>query len=76
MSDDEDNGVPCLESDDEDQENINGAPDLGVQDDGIIGMHNINLNIIVFPDEVIQINKQTGQMAHLLNRPMEPTEPQ
>jgi hypothetical protein len=46
MHDDEDNGVPDLESDDEDQENINGAPNFGVQDDGIIGVHNINIMIL------------------------------
>jgi hypothetical protein len=43
MHDDEDNGVPYLESDDEDQENINRAPNYGVQDDGIIDMHTINI---------------------------------
>ncbi len=45
-----------------------------MQDDGIIDMHNIN--IMVFPDEVIQINKQTGQIVPLRNivrRPIEPT---
>jgi hypothetical protein len=47
--------VPDLESDDEDQENINGAPNSGVQDDGSIDMHNINN--MVFSDEVIRINK-------------------
>ncbi len=41
-----------LESDNEDQGNINGAPNFGVQDDGIIDMHNIN--IMVFPGEVIR----------------------
>ncbi len=43
MHDDEDNSVPDLESDDEDQENINWAPNFGVQDDGIIDMRNITL---------------------------------
>jgi hypothetical protein len=56
---------PDLESDDEDQENINGAPNFGVQDDGIIDTHNIN--IMVFPDEVIRINKKTGQIVPLRN---------
>jgi hypothetical protein len=55
MHDDEDNGVPYLESDDGDQENINGAPNFGVQDDGVINMRNIN--IMVFSDDVIRINK-------------------
>ncbi len=58
MHDDEDNSVPDLDSDDEDQENINGAPNFGVQDDGIIDMRNIN--IMVFSDEIIRINKQKG----------------
>jgi hypothetical protein len=71
--------LPNLESDDEDQENINGAPNFGVQDDGIIDMHNIN--IMVFLDEVIRINKQTvtGQIVPLRNivrGPIEPTVPQ
>jgi hypothetical protein len=38
---------------------------FGVQDDGMIDMHNIN--IVVFPDEVIRINKQTGQIVPLCN---------
>jgi hypothetical protein len=65
MRDDEVNSVPDLESDYEDQENINGAPNYGVQDDGIFGMHNIN--IMFFPDEVIRINKQIGQIVPLRN---------
>ena len=48
MHDYEDNSVPDLESDDEDQENINWASNFGVQYDGIIDMHNIN--IMVFLD--------------------------
>jgi hypothetical protein len=79
MRDDEDNGVPNLpvESDDKDQGNINGAPNFWVQDDDIIDMHNINM--IVFPDEIILINKQTGQIVPLRNivhGPIEPTVPQ
>ena len=77
MHDYEDNSVPDLESDDEDQENINGAPEFWVQDDGIIDMRNIN--IMAFPDEVIWINKQTGQIVPLHNivcGPIEPTRPQ
>ena len=59
LQEDEDKGVPNLVSDDDDQESINGTSNLGVQDDGIIEyMHTIN--IMAFPDEVIQINKQTG----------------
>jgi hypothetical protein len=76
MRHDEENCLPNLESDDEDQENINGAPNFGVQDDGITDMHNIN--IMVFPDEVIRI-KQTGQIVPLRNivrGPIEPTIPQ
>jgi hypothetical protein len=48
-----------------------------VQDDGIIDMRNIN--IMAFPDEVIWINKQTGQIVPLHNivcGPIEPTRPQ
>ncbi len=66
-----------MESDDEDQENINGAPNFGVQDDCVINMHNIN--IMVLSDEVIRINKQTGQIVPLCNivhEPIEPTIPQ
>jgi hypothetical protein len=53
----------------EDQEsiNLNVKPDFEVQDDGIIEyMHNINI-IMAFPDEVIQVNKQTGQIVPLCN---------
>ncbi len=61
MHDDENNCVPNVESDDEDQKNINGAPNSGVQDDGIIDMHNIN--VMIFSEEVIRINKQTGEIV-------------
>jgi hypothetical protein len=77
MHDDEDNSMPDLEFDDEGQENIDGAPNLGVKDGGIIDMHNIN--IMVFPDEVIRIDDQTGQIVPLHNivrGPIEPTVPQ
>ncbi len=40
-------------------------------------MHNIN--IMIFPDEIIRTNKQTGQIVPLRNivrGPIEPTEPQ
>ncbi len=48
-----------------------------MQDDGIIDMRNIN--IMVFSDEIIRINKQTGQIVPLRNivrGPIEPTVPQ
>jgi hypothetical protein len=70
MHDDEDNGVSDLESDDEDQESINGAPNFGVQGDGIIDITNIS-----FSDQVIQINKQTGQIVPLRNIVRGPIEP-
>ncbi len=54
------------------------VPKFEVQDDGIIEyMHNIN--IMAFPDEVIRVNKQTGQIVPLRNivcGPNEPTAPQ
>ncbi len=78
LQDDEYFSLPDLESDNEDQEIINVKPNLEVQDHGIIEcMHNIN--IMAFPDEVIRINKQTGQIVPLRNRvpgPIEPTVPQ
>ncbi len=53
--------MPDLESDDDDQESVNVMPQPEVQDDGIIEyMHNIN--IMTFPDEIIRVNKQTGQI--------------
>ncbi len=64
-------------SDDEDQESVNVTQNFEVQGDGIIGMHNIN--IMAFHDEVILINKQTGQIVPLRNKwsgPIEPTKPQ
>ncbi len=74
MQDDEDSGPPDLESDDDDQENVNVIPKFEVQDDGIIEyMHNIN--IMAFPDEVIRINKQTGQLVPLHNIVCGPVEP-
>jgi hypothetical protein len=61
LQDDEDIGMPDLESDDDDQESVNVMPQPEVQDDGIIEyMHNIN--IMTFPDEIIRVNKQTGQI--------------
>jgi hypothetical protein len=62
LQDDEDSGPPNLESDDDDKENVNVIPKFEVQDDGVIEfMHNIN--IMAFPDKVIRINKQTGQIV-------------
>ncbi len=49
-----------------------------MQDDGIIEYMQ-NINIIAFPDEVIRVNKQTGQIVPLRNvvcGPIEPTVPQ
>jgi hypothetical protein len=44
LQEDEDNGVHDLVSDDDDQENINGTPNFGVQDDGIIEyMHSFSI---------------------------------
>ncbi len=76
--DDEDIGLPDLETDDEDQESVNVIPQFEVQDDGIVDfMHNIN--IMTFPDEIIRTNKQTGQIVPLRNivrGPIKPTVPQ
>ncbi len=67
--------MPYLDFDDEDQESINIIPNFEVQDDGIIEyMHSINF--MVFSDEVIWINKQTGQIVPLHNivcGPIKPT---
>jgi hypothetical protein len=60
LQDDEDIGIPDLESDDDDQESVNVMPQSEVQDDGIIEyMHNIN--IMTFPVEIIRVNTQTCQ---------------
>ncbi len=67
--------MPDLETEDEDQESVNGMPNSKAQDDDIIDfMHNIS--ILTFPDEVIRVNKQTGQILHIVLRPIEPTIPQ
>ncbi len=69
--------MPDLESDYEDQESLNVTQKFEVQDDGIINMHNIN--IMAFPDEVIRINTQTGQIVPLHSivcGPIEPTRSQ
>jgi hypothetical protein len=77
LQDDELIGMPDLESDDDDQESIKGTPNFEVQDDGIIeDVHTIN--IMAFPDEVIRINKQTGQIVPLCSivcGPIEHTKP-
>ncbi len=78
VQDDQYNGMPEVVSDDEDQESVNGTPIFEVQDDGIFEyMHNINL--MAFPDEVIRVNKQIGQVLRLRNvvrGPIEPIVPQ
>jgi hypothetical protein len=68
-------GLPDLETDDDDQGNGNVVPQFEVQDDSMIEfMHNIN--IMIFPDEIIRTDKQTGQIVPLRNIvhcPIEPT---
>ncbi len=70
--------MPDLETDDDDQESVNGVPQFEVQDDSMIEfMHNIN--IVILPDEIIRTNKQPGQIVTLRNivsGPIEPTVPQ
>ncbi len=78
LQNDEDSGPPDLESDDDDQESVNVTPKFEVQDDGFIE-HMHNINIMAFPDEVIRINKQTGQIVpsrNIVCGPIEPTVPQ
>jgi len=71
LQDDVHIGMPDFETDDEDQERINGTPNFEVQDDGIIEyVHTIN--IMAFPDEVIRVNKQTGQIVPSRNIVHEP----
>ncbi len=80
VQDDEDSGLPDLETDYDYQESVNVIPQFEVQDDGIQViefMHNIN--ILIFPDKIIQTNKQSGQIVPLCNivrGPIEPTVPQ
>jgi hypothetical protein len=68
----------AIDSYDDDQESVNVISQFEVQDDGMIEfMHNIN--IITFPDEFTQTNKQTGQIVPIRNivcGPIEPTVPQ
>jgi hypothetical protein len=79
LQEDENSGPPDLETEDDDEESVNVIPKFEVQDDGIIVfMHNIN--IMIFPDEIIRNNKQTGQIVPLRNIMrgpiIEPTVPQ
>jgi hypothetical protein len=78
LQEDDYSGLPDLETDDDDQESVNGVPKFEVQDDGMIEfMHNIN--IMTFPYEIVRTNKQTGQIVPLRNivcGPIEPTVPQ
>jgi hypothetical protein len=78
LQEDNYSGLSDLETDDDDQESVNVVPQFEVQDDSMIEfMHNIN--IMTFHDEIIQTNKQTGQIVPLRNivrGPIEPTVPQ
>jgi hypothetical protein len=56
-------GLPDLETEDDDQESVNGIQ-FEVQDDGMIEyMHTIN--IMTFADEIIRTCKQTHHYATL-----------
>ena len=62
LQDDDYSGLPDLETDDDEQGSGNFAPKFEEQDDSMIEfMHNIN--IMPFLDEIIQTNKQTGQIV-------------
>jgi hypothetical protein len=80
LQEDDYSGLPDLETDDDEQARGSGnvVPQFEVQDDSMIEfMHNIN--IMIFPDEIIRTNKQTGQIVPLRNivrGPIEPTVPQ
>jgi hypothetical protein len=78
LQEDDYSGLPDLDTDDDHQESVNIVPQFEVQDDAMIEfMHNIN--IMIFPDEIIWTNKQTGQIVPLRNNvrgPIEPTVPQ
>jgi hypothetical protein len=78
LQEDDYSGLLDLKTDDDDQESVNDVPQIEVQDDGMIEfMHNIN--IMVFPDEIIWSNKQTCQIVPLriiMHSPIEPTVPQ
>jgi hypothetical protein len=72
------NGLPNLETDDDDQESVNVISQYDVQDAGMIEFTH-SINIMTFPDEVIRTNKQTGQIVPLSNivrGPIETTVPQ
>ncbi len=52
LQEDDYSGLHNLESDDDDQESLNGIPQFEVQDDGMIEfMHTINM--MTFPDEQV-----------------------
>ncbi len=78
LQEDDYSGLPDLETDDDEPGSVNVVPRFEVQDDGMIEfMHNIS--IMIFPDEIIRTNKQTGQIVLLRNivrGPIEPTVPQ
>jgi hypothetical protein len=66
LQEDDYSGLPNLETDDDEQESGNVVPQFEVQGDSMIEfMHNIN--IMLFPDEIIRTNKQTGQIVPLRN---------
>ncbi len=75
LQEDDYSGLPDLETDDDEQESGNVVPQFEVQDDSMIEfMHNIN--IMIFPDEIIRTKKQTGQILPLriiVCGPIEPT---
>ena len=75
LQEDDYSDLPDLETDDDEQRSGNVAPQFEVQDDSMIeSMHNIN--IMLFPDDIIRTNKQTGQIVPLRNivrGPIEPT---
>jgi hypothetical protein len=75
LQEDDYSGLPDLETNDDDQEGVNVVPQFEVQNKSMIEfMHNIN--IMIFPDEIIRTNKQTGQIVLLRNivrGPIEPT---
>ncbi len=58
---------PDLETDDEDQVSIDGVPNFEVQDDVINDLMR-KITIMTFPDDVIRVKKQTGQIMPLRNR--------
>ncbi len=55
-----------LGTDDDDQKRVNVIPKFEVKDDGIFEFM-YNINIMIFLDEIIRTNKQTGQIVPLRN---------